>query len=55
MATLHTRAEARMIIAPSVILLLLWMIVPLSMTIYFSFLRFNLLMPETAWTGTKHS
>ena len=32
--------------APSVILLLLWMIVPLSMTIYFSFMRYNLLYPE---------
>lgn len=32
--------------APSIILLLLWMIVPLSMTIYFSFLRYNLLYPE---------
>lgn len=33
--------------APSVILLLLWMIIPLSMTVYFSFLRYNLLMPGT--------
>jgi sorbitol/mannitol transport system permease protein len=32
--------------APSVILLLLWMIVPLSMTIYFSFMRYHLLYPE---------
>lgn len=31
--------------APSVLLLLGWMIVPLAMTIYFSFLRYNLLMP----------
>jgi sorbitol/mannitol transport system permease protein len=39
-------------ISPAVILLLLWMIVPLSMTLYFSFLRYNLLMPgmET-WAG----
>ncbi len=34
-------------ISPSVILLLLWMIVPLAMTLYFSFLRYNLLMPGT--------
>ncbi len=34
-------------IAPAVILLLGWMVVPLSMTIYFSFLRYNLLMPGT--------
>ncbi len=32
--------------APSIILLLLWMIVPLSMTIYYSFMRYNLLYPE---------
>ena len=32
--------------APSVIVLLLWMIVPLAMTIYFSFVRFSLLNPD---------
>ena len=32
--------------APAVTLLLLWMIVPLGMTIWFSFQRYNLLMPE---------
>ncbi|TPW32285.1 sugar ABC transporter permease [Martelella alba] len=47
MATTHTRHAARLMMAPSVILLLLWMIVPLAMTIYFSFLRYNLLMPGT--------
>ena len=31
--------------APAVLLLLGWMIVPLAMTIYFSLLRYNLLMP----------
>ncbi|MDF8355531.1 carbohydrate ABC transporter permease [Ensifer adhaerens] len=45
MATLHTHSAARLMIAPSVLLLLAWMIVPLAMTIYFSFLRYNLLMP----------
>lgn len=45
MATLHTRSHARLMMAPSVLLLLGWMIVPLVMTIYFSFLRYNLLMP----------
>ncbi|MQX29883.1 carbohydrate ABC transporter permease [Sinorhizobium meliloti] len=45
MATLHTRSAARLMIAPSVLLLLAWMIVPLAMTIYFSLLRYNLLMP----------
>ena len=45
MATLHTRSAARLMMAPSVLLLLAWMIIPLAMTIYFSFLRYNLLMP----------
>jgi sorbitol/mannitol transport system permease protein len=34
-------------ISPAVILLLLWMIVPLALTLYFSTLRYNLLMPGT--------
>ncbi len=32
--------------APSIIALLLWMIVPLAMTIYFSFIRYSLLNPD---------
>ncbi len=52
MATLHTRAQARLLMAPSVILLFAWMAVPLAMTLYFSFQRYNLLTPETqAWVG----
>ena len=52
MATLHTGSQARLMISPSVILLAAWMIVPLAMTLYFSFLRYNLLMPGTEeWTG----
>ncbi len=47
MATTHTHSAARLMMAPSVILLLAWMIVPLTMTVYFSFLRYNLLMPGT--------
>lgn len=45
MATQHSRAAARLMISPAVILLFLWMIVPLAMTIYFSFLNYNLLIP----------
>ncbi|AJE49023.1 carbohydrate ABC transporter permease [Celeribacter indicus] len=45
MATKHSRAAARLMISPAVILLLGWMIIPLGMTLYFSFLRYNLLMP----------
>ena len=39
-------------ISPAVVLLLGWMIIPLALTLYFSFLRYNLLMPgmET-WAG----
>lgn len=45
MATTHTRSAARIMMAPSVILLFCWMIVPLAMTLYFSLLRYNLMMP----------
>ena len=52
MATLQTKAAARWMISPAVTVLLAWMIIPLSMTIYFSFLRYNLLSPGTEqWTG----
>ena len=37
MATAQTRTAARFMMAPSVIALLIWMIVPLSMTVWFSF------------------
>ena len=43
MATQQTASAARLLVAPSVILLFLWMIVPLGMTLYFSALYFNLL------------
>lgn len=45
MATMQSRNLARMMLLPSVILLLAWMIVPLCMTLYFSFLDYNLLTP----------
>ena len=52
MATAHSRTAARFMISPSVLLLLGWMVVPLSMTLYFSLLRYNLLMPGMEeWTG----
>jgi sorbitol/mannitol transport system permease protein len=42
-------------IAPAVLMLFAWMIVPLVMTLYFSFLRYNLLMPGMeAWTGLQN-
>jgi sorbitol/mannitol transport system permease protein len=36
----------RMLMAPAVATLFLWMIVPLVMTIYFSLIRYNLMQPE---------
>ena len=52
MATQHSRAAARLMISPSVLLLLGWMIVPLSMTLWFSFQSYNLLSPGTEeWIG----
>ena len=40
MATKHSRFAARIMIAPAVILLLGWMLVPLTMTLWFSFRRY---------------
>ena len=37
MATQHSRSAARLMMAPAVVLLLGWMLVPLVMTLYFSF------------------
>ena len=41
MATQHSRSAARFMISPAVILLLGWMLVPLIMTLYFSFLDYR--------------
>ena len=51
MATLQTRSTARLMMSPAVILLLLWMIVPLAMTLYFSTLRFSAFSPDTPFVG----
>ena len=40
-----TRFLPRALLAPAVITLFLWMIVPLLMTIYFSLIRYNLMQP----------
>lgn len=45
MATQHSRLAARIMVAPSVIVLFLWMIVPLVATLWFSFQNYNLLNP----------
>ncbi|MBG6147860.1 MAG: sugar ABC transporter permease [Roseibium album] len=47
MSTKASRSAARMMISPAVLLLLGWMLIPLCMTVYFSFLRYNLLQPGT--------
>ncbi|MGI3168062.1 carbohydrate ABC transporter permease [Pseudooceanicola sp. C21-150M6] len=41
MATQHSRSAARLMMAPAVILLLGWMLVPLVMTLYFSFMDYR--------------
>ena len=52
MATRQTQSLARLMRAPAIILLLIWMIVPLGMTLYYSFLNYNLLNPAaTDWAG----
>ena len=45
MATKQTRTLARFMLAPSVVLLLVWMIVPLVMTLWFSFQNYSLINP----------
>ena len=51
MATEQSRRAARFMVAPAVILLLAWMIVPLAMTLYFSFIRYTLLDGPQGWFG----
>ena len=45
MATRQTSSLARFMLAPSVLVLLIWMIVPLAMTLWFSFQQYNPLNP----------
>ena len=55
MATRQTRSLARLMMAPSVIVLLIWMVVPLGMTVYFSFRYYNLLNPAAGgWAGWEN-
>ncbi len=52
MSTQSSRQAARLMMSPSVILLLIWMAVPLAMTLYFSFRFYRLLSPgRTGWVG----
>lgn len=45
LSTKASRSAARLMLSPAVLLLLGWMLVPLCMTVYFSFLYYNLLQP----------
>ena len=52
MATQNARSAARMMMAPAVVLLLGWMLVPLTMTLYFSFKKYLPLRGgDLGWTG----
>jgi len=51
MATQQSRSAARLMIAPAVILLLGWMLVPLIMTLFFSFKKYLPLRGDTIANG----
>lgn len=52
MATQHSRSAARFMLAPAVILLLGWMLVPLTMTLWFSFRKYLPLRGgDLGWVG----
>jgi sorbitol/mannitol transport system permease protein len=48
MSTQASRTAARLMRSPAVVVLLVWMIVPLALTLWFSFQRYNLLYPDRA-------
>ncbi|MDM7930441.1 sugar ABC transporter permease [Tabrizicola sp.] len=55
MATQSSRLAARLMVAPSVIVLLVWMAIPLAMAIYYSFRLYRLISPErTGWVGFRN-
>ena len=55
MATRHSRSVARIMMAPAVILLLGWMLVPLTMTLWFSFRKFLPLRGgDLGWAGLEN-
>jgi sorbitol/mannitol transport system permease protein len=52
MATEHSKSAARIMIAPAVFLLLVWMLIPLCMTLYFSFADYRPMRGVfDAWIG----
>ncbi len=55
MATQHSRSVARLMMAPAVVLLLGWMLVPLTMTLYFSFKKYLPLRGgDLGWVGFEN-
>ena len=55
MTSRSQRVRTAPLLAPSVVLLLVWMIVPLGMTLWFSLQRYNLLNPGgTAFAGLEN-
>ncbi|WP_206456279.1 carbohydrate ABC transporter permease [Aurantimonas marina] len=55
MATQQSKAAARVMIAPAVFVLLVWMLVPLCMTLYFSFADYRPLRGVfDAWIGFRN-
>ncbi|WP_300517761.1 sugar ABC transporter permease [Aliiroseovarius sp.] len=55
MATQHSRSAARLMMAPAVVLLLGWMLVPLTMTLYFSFKKYLPLRGgDLGWVGFEN-
>ena len=53
MATKASRSTARIMMAPAVVLLLGWMLVPLIMTLYFSFKRYLPLRGDSLERGLE--
>lgn len=53
MATQHSRSAARFMMAPAVILLLGWMLVPLTMTLFFSFKKYLPLRGDSLENGLQ--
>ncbi|MEM7318054.1 MAG: sugar ABC transporter permease [Pseudomonadota bacterium] len=51
MATQHSRSAARLMMAPAVVLLLGWMLIPLSMTLFFSFKKYLPLRGDSMANG----
>ncbi|MEX3006927.1 carbohydrate ABC transporter permease [Hoeflea sp. TYP-13] len=53
MATQHSRSAARFMMAPAVFLLLVWMLVPLTMTLFFSFKKYLPLRGDSMANGLE--